>query len=111
VPRLVKARSRAPTAPGRSGDWALSLDVVAKDAKATYSALRDLAKDAGSQPQTVKGIRDKAVYAEIPSFKQLLALKGKKFLFLRLLDIASPVDGETAKTALTDLGRNAAKRS
>jgi hypothetical protein len=93
------------------GDWALSLDLVTKNAKSTYTALRDLARDAGAQPQTIRGIRDKAVYVEIPSFKQILVLKGKKLLFLRLLDIASPVDGETAKMALTDLGKKAAKRA
>jgi hypothetical protein len=92
------------------GDLALSLDVVTKDAKSTFEALRDLARDVGSQPQNVRGIRDKAVFVEIPSFKELLVLKGKRFLFLRLLDIASPVDGETAKTALADLGKKAAKR-
>jgi hypothetical protein len=31
----------------------------------------------------VNGVRDQVVFAEIPSFKQLLVLKGKSFLFLR----------------------------
>lgn len=93
------------------GDRALSLELTTKDAKSTFEALRDLAKDAGSPPQKVKGIRDQAVYAEIPSFKELLVLKGKKFLFLRVLDIANPIDTATAKTALTDLGKKAAKRA
>ncbi len=35
----------------------------------------------------VTGVRDQAVFAEIPSFKVLLVLKGKTFVFLRLLDI------------------------
>jgi hypothetical protein len=92
------------------GDLALSLDLTTKDAKSTFEALRDLAKNAGAQPRKVTGVRDKAVYAEIQSFKELLVLKGKKFLFLRLLDIASPIDSETAKAALTDLGKKAVKR-
>jgi hypothetical protein len=93
------------------GDLALSLDLTTKSAKSTYEALRDLARDAGSRPQTVKGVGNKAVYAEIQSFKELLVLKGKNFLFLRVLDIASPVDSQIAKTALTDLGKKAAKRA
>jgi hypothetical protein len=32
-------------------------------------------------------------------------------LFLGVLDIASPIDIETAKAALTDLGRKAATRA
>jgi hypothetical protein len=92
------------------GDLAVSLELITKDAKSTFEALRDLASDAGAQPQKVTGVRDRAVYAEIQSFKELLVLKGKKFLFLRVLDIASPIDSETAKTALTDLGKKAAKR-
>jgi hypothetical protein len=92
------------------GDLSLSLDLTTKSAKAAFDSLRDLAKKAGAQPRNVRGVRDKAVYAEIQSFKELLVLKGKKFLFLRLLDIASPIDTETAKTALTDLGKKAAKR-
>jgi hypothetical protein len=92
------------------GDLALSLELTTKDAKSTFGALRDLAEDAGAQPEKIRGIRDQAVFAEIESFKELLVLKGKKFLFLRVLDIASPIDTETAKTALTDLGKKAAKR-
>jgi hypothetical protein len=92
------------------GDLALSLELTTKDAKSTFEALRDLAADVGAQPETVKGIRDQAVFAEIESFKELLILEGKKFLFLRVLDIASPIDTETAKTALTDLGKKAVKR-
>jgi hypothetical protein len=92
------------------GDLALSLELTTKDAKSTFEALRDLAADAGSRPEKVRGIRDQAVFAEIESFKELLVLKGKKFLFLRVLDIASPIDTETAKTALTDLGKKASKR-
>jgi hypothetical protein len=92
------------------GDLALSLDLVIKGAKSTYDGLRDLARDAGSQPTTVEMPRAKAVYAEIPLFKELLVLKGKKLLFLRLLDIASPVDGAAAQTVLTDLGTRAVKR-
>jgi hypothetical protein len=94
----------------RVGDLALSLELTTKDAKSTFEALRDLAADAGSRPEKIRGIRDQAVFAEIESFKELLILKGKKFLFLRVLDIASPIDTETAKTALTNLGRKAAKR-
>lgn len=89
----------------------MSLELTTKDAKSTYNALRDLAKDAGAQPEKIKGIRDQAVFTEIESFKELLILKGKKFLFLRVLDVASPIDTETAKTALTDLGKRAAKRA
>jgi hypothetical protein len=92
------------------GELALSLELTTKDAKSTYNALRDLAADAGSRPEKIRGIRDQAVFAEIESFKELLILKGKRFLFLRVLDIASPIDTETAKTALTDLGKKAAKR-
>jgi hypothetical protein len=92
------------------GDLALSLDVTTSDAKATYESLRDLAAEAGSNPVKVKGIRDQAVFAEIPSFKELLVLKGKTFLFLRLLDIQSTVDAATAQTAMTQLGKAAAKR-
>lgn len=92
------------------GDLALSLEVTTSDAKATYDSLRDLAEDAGSNPVKVKGIRDQAVFAEIPSFKELLVLKGKTFLFLRLLDIQSTVDAGTAQTAMTQLGKAAVKR-
>jgi hypothetical protein len=92
------------------GDLALSLEVTTSDAKATYDSLRDLAGEAGSKPVKVKGIRDQAVFAEIPSFKELLVLKGKTFLFLRLLDIQSTVDAGTAQTAMTQLGKAAAKR-
>jgi hypothetical protein len=94
----------------RVGGLVVSLDLTTKGAKSTFESLRDLAKKAGAQPRKVSGVRDKAVYAEIQSFKELLVLKGKKFLFLRLLDIASPIDTETAKTALTDLGKKAVKR-
>lgn len=92
------------------GDLALSLEVTTSDAKATYDSLRDLAEDAGSNPVKVKGIRDQAVFAEIPSFKELLVFKGKTFLFLRLLDIQSTVDAGTAQTAMTQLGKAAVKR-
>jgi dephospho-CoA kinase len=84
--------------------------VRTSDAKATYESLRDLAEEAGSKPVKIKGIRDQAVFAEIPSFKELLVLKGKTFLFLRLLDIQSTVDAATAQTAMTQLGKAAAKR-
>ena len=40
---------------------------------------------------TAVGVRDKAVQPETQSFKELLVLKGKKFLFFRLLDIGSPM--------------------
>jgi hypothetical protein len=93
------------------GDLSLSLELTTKDAKSTFEALRDLATDAGAQPEKINGVRDQAVYAEIESFKELLILKGKKFLFLRVLDIASPIDTEVAKAALTDLGKKAAKRA
>ena len=89
---------------------ALSLDVTTSDAKATYESLRDLAAEAGSEPAKVKGVRDQAVFAEIPSFKELLVLKGKTFLFLRLLDIENKVGAATAQTAMTPLGKSAAKR-
>jgi hypothetical protein len=93
------------------GDRALSLELTTKDAKSTFSALRDLAKDAAaSPPERVRGVGNQAVYAEIQSFKQLLVLTGKNFLFLRVLDIASPIDTATAKAALTDLGKKAVKR-
>jgi hypothetical protein len=94
----------------RVGDVVVSLDLTTKAAKSTYESLRDLAQNAGVNPRRVKGIRDKAVYAEIESFKELLVLKGKRFLFLRLLDIASPIDTETAQAALADLGKKASKR-
>ena len=89
---------------------ALSLDVTTRDAKATYESLRDLAEEAGSKPVKVNGVRDQAVFAEIPSFKELLVLKGKTFLFLRLLDIEKRVDTVTAQTAMTPLAKSAAKR-
>jgi hypothetical protein len=89
---------------------ALSLDVTTSEAKATYESLRDLAADAGSKPVKVNGVRDQAVFAEIPSFKELLVLKGKTFLFLRLLDIEKRIDAVTAQTAMTPLGKSAAKR-
>jgi hypothetical protein len=92
------------------GTLALSLEATTSDAKATYESLRDLAEEAGSKPAKVKGIRDQAVFAEIQSFKELLVLKGKTFLFLRLLDIEGTVDTATAQTAMTQLGKNAAKR-
>jgi hypothetical protein len=94
----------------QAGGWAVSLELTTKNAKATFESLRDLATDAGAQPEKITGIRDQAIYAEIPSFKELLILKGKKFLFLRVLDIAEPIDSETAKAALADLGKKAAKR-
>jgi hypothetical protein len=89
---------------------ALSLDVTTSEAKATYESLRDLAADAGSKPVKVNGVRDQAVFAEIPSFKELLVLKGKTFVFLRLLDIEKRIDAATAQTAMTPLGKSAAKR-
>jgi len=89
---------------------ALSLDVTTSDAKATYESLRDLAEKAGSQPVKVTGVPDQAVFAEIPSFKEMLVLKGKRFLFLRLLDIENKVDAATAQAAMTQLGKSAAKR-
>jgi hypothetical protein len=42
--------------------------------------------------------------------EELLVLKGKTFLFLRLLDIKKKVDAATAQTAMTPLGNSAAKR-
>ncbi len=89
---------------------ALSLDVTTSEAKATYESLRDPAADAGSKPVKVNGVRDQAVFAEIPSFKELLVLKGKTFVFLRLLDIEKRIDAATAQTAMTPLGNSAAKR-
>src|SRR5262245_15738457 len=74
----------------RVGELSLSLDLTTKRAKSTFESLRGLAQKAGAQPRKVGGVRDKAVYAEIQSFKELLVLKGKKFLFFRLLDIGSP---------------------
>lgn len=94
----------------RVGDLVVSLNLTTKGAKSRFESLRDLAEKAGAQPRKVTGVRDKAVYAEIQSFKELLVLKGKKFLFLRVLDIASPTDTETAKAALTDLAKKAVKR-
>jgi hypothetical protein len=92
------------------GELPLSLEVVTKDAKATYEGLRDLAEEAGADPVKVKGVRDQAVFAEITSFKELLVLEGKNFLFLRLLDIEDTVDAATAQTAMTQLGKIAARR-
>jgi hypothetical protein len=94
----------------RVGELVVSLDLTTKGAKSTFESLRDLAKDAGANPQKVRGVRDKAVYAEIQSFKELLVLKGKKFLFLRVLDIVSPIGTDAAKAALTDLAKKAVKR-
>jgi hypothetical protein len=88
----------------------LSLETVTKDAKATYESLRDLAEEAGAEPVKVKVPRGQAVFAEITSFKELLVLKGKTFLFLRLLDIENTVDAATAQTAMTQLGKQALKR-
>jgi hypothetical protein len=93
------------------GELALSLELTTKDAKSTFEALRDLAADAGSRPERIRGIRDRAVFAEIESFKELLILKGKKLLFLRVLDIASPIDTAVAKAALTDLGKRVSRRA
>jgi hypothetical protein len=92
------------------GELPLSLETVTKDAKATYESLRDLAADAGAEPVKVKVPRGRAVFAEITSFKELLVLKGKTFLFLRLLDIENTVDAATAQTAMTQLGEQALKR-
>lgn len=92
------------------GELALSLETVTKSAKAAYESLRDLAEEAGAEPVAVKGVRDQAVFAEIQAFKQLLVLKGKTFLFLRLLDIQNAVDAATAQTAMTQLGKVAVKR-
>lgn len=94
----------------RVADLAVSLDLTTKGAKSTFESLRDLAKNAGAQPRKVAGVRDKAVYAEIQSFKELLVLKGKRFLFLRLLDITNPIDTDMAKAALTELAKKAVKR-
>jgi hypothetical protein len=94
----------------RVGDLVVSLDLTTKRAKSTFESLRDLAKNAGAQPRKVAGVRDKAVYAEIQSFKEMLVLKGKKFLFLRLLDVTNGIDTETAKAALTELAKKAVKR-
>jgi nucleotide-binding universal stress UspA family protein len=92
------------------GELPLSLETVTEDAKATYESLRDLAEEAGAEPVKVKVPRGRAVFAEITSFKQLLVLKGKTFLFLRLLDIENTVDAATAQTAMTQLGKQALKR-
>jgi hypothetical protein len=94
------------------GELPLSLETVTEDAKATYESLRDLAEEAGAgaEPVKVKVPRGRAVFAEITSFKQLLVLKGKTFLFLRLLDIENTVDAATAQTRMTQLGKQALKR-
>lgn len=93
------------------GDRTLSLEVVTGDAKASFGSLRDLAQDAGAPVEKVTGVGDRAVFAPIASFKELLVLEGKKFLFLRVLDIANPIDNETAKTALVEVGRKAVRRA
>jgi nucleotide-binding universal stress UspA family protein len=92
------------------GELPLSLEAVTEDAKATYESLRDLSEEAGAEPVKVKVPRGRAVFAEITSFKQLLVLKGKTFLFLRLLDIENTVDAATAQTRMTQLGKQALKR-
>jgi hypothetical protein len=43
-------------------------------------------------------------------FKELLVLKGKKFLFFRVLDVASPMDPDAARTALVEVAKKAVKR-
>jgi hypothetical protein len=105
-----KGTQQGPDCTCRVGDWALSLELTTKGAKSTFEALRDLAAEAGAPPEKISGIPGQAVYAEIPSFKELLVLKGKSFLFLRVLDIVNPIDTATAKAALTDLGKKAARR-
>jgi hypothetical protein len=92
------------------GDWALSLELTTKAAKSTFEGLRDLAKDAGAPTQKITHLGDQAVFAPIESFKELLVLKGKKFLFFRVLDIASPMDTDAARTALVEVAKKAVKR-
>jgi hypothetical protein len=94
----------------RIGEAALSLEVVTKDAKSSFESLRELAQSAGSPIQKITRLGDQAVFAPIESFKQLLVLKGKKFLFFRVLDIASPIDVDTARTALVEVAAKAVKR-
>jgi hypothetical protein len=94
----------------RIGESTLSLEVVTTNAKASFESLRDLAQDAGSTTQKITRLGDQAVFAPIESFKQLLVLEGKKFLFFRVLDIASPMDTETARTALVEVAKKAVKR-
>jgi hypothetical protein len=105
-----RGTQHGPDCTGQVGELPLSLEVATKDAKATYEGLRDLAEEAGADPVKVKGVRDQAVFAEITSFKELLVLEGKNFLFLRLLDIEDTVDAATAQTAMTPLGKIAARR-
>ena len=105
-----RGTQQGPDCTWQVGGLPLSLEVVTKDAKATYESLRDLAEDAGADPVKVNGVRDQVVFAQIPSFKELLVLKGKTFLFLRLLDIEDTVDAATAQTAMTQLGKTAVKR-
>lgn len=92
------------------GDRALSLDLSTKDAKSTFDALRELAEDAGSPTQKVTRLGDQAVFAPIESFKQLLVLDGKKLLFFRVLDIANPLENDSARTALAEVAKKAVKR-
>jgi nucleotide-binding universal stress UspA family protein len=105
-----RGTQQGPDCTWQVGELPLSLETVTKDAKATYESLRDLAADAGAEPVKVKVPRGRAVFAEITSFKELLVLKGKTFLFLRLLDIENTVDAATAQTAMTQLGKQALKR-
>jgi hypothetical protein len=105
-----RGTQQGPDCTWQVGELPLSLEVVTKDAKTTYESLRDLAEDAGADPVKVKVVRDQAVFAQITSFKELLVLKGKTFLFLRLLDIENTVDPATAQTAMTQLAKNAVKR-
>jgi hypothetical protein len=92
------------------GENTLSLEIVTRDAKSTFAALRDLAQDAGSQTQRVTRLGDAAVFAPIESFKQLLVLEGKKLLFIRVFDIVSPLEVEAARTALVEVAAKAVKR-
>ena len=105
-----RGTQQGPDCTWQVGALALSLETVTKSAKAAYESLRDLAEEAGAEPVAVKGVRDQAVFAEIQAFKQLLVLKGKTFLFLRLLDIQNAVDAATAQTTMTQLGKIAVKR-
>jgi hypothetical protein len=92
------------------GERTLSLEVVTKTAKSSFESLRELARSAGSPIQKVTRLGDQAVFASIESFKELLVLDGKKFLFFRVLDIASPMDTDTARTALVEVAAKAVKR-
>jgi len=92
------------------GDLALSLELTTKAAKSTFEGLRELARDAGAPIQKITHLADQAVFAPVGSFKELLVLKGKKFLFFRVLDIASPMDTDAARTALVEVAKTGVKR-